>query len=111
MSLGDALRIWAEGSGQSKQKTIRTIWPELAAALDGKLATAGGESEVAPQPLCTGCGGETGKLAIGRADADPVCGQCACQLPYAGRKLTRVSGWLAGRAGHPAPRPRPDRGY
>lgn len=106
----DAARVWAEAAGQSKQRSIRAIWPELADALDGKLAGKA-DAGPAPQPLCTGCGGESGKLAIGRADKDPVCGQCAARIPFAGRKLTLVTGWHAGRAGHPRPVPRPDRGY
>lgn len=86
----DPRQIWAEGQGQSKAKTLRIIWPELAEALDG--AVTGADDPDAAQPPCQGCG----RPAIGRAGTAPVCGRCCARVPYAGRKLTRVLHWKAG---------------
>jgi hypothetical protein len=88
----DPRAVWREGNGQSKMKTIRTIWPALAEALDGHKAD---EPAADPQPLCEGCGLSSGRMAIGRADDSPVCGYCCATRPYAGRKLTRVTEWRA----------------
>lgn len=93
----DPRQIWREGAGQAKEKTIRAIWPALAEALDGGPGKPLGKDAESEQPLCHGCGARTGKLAIGRAGDDPVCGACAARRPYAGRRLARVTGWSAGR--------------
>jgi len=104
----DPKQVWREAEGQSKQRTVRAIWPALADALDGKAAD---EPEEVKQPLCEGCGSSTGKYAIGRAGEHPVCGACCARRPYAGLRLTRVTDWLPGRAGYPRHKPGQDRKY
>lgn len=89
----DAYQVWREAEGQSKQRTLRSIWPALAEALDGPGKALGTRDEV--QPLCVGCAGDA--LAIGRAGSEPVCGRCAGREPYRSRTLSRVSAWKAGR--------------
>lgn len=89
----DAYQVWREAAGQSKQKSIRAIWAQLADALDG-VSAAGPQDE--QQPLCAGCGGASGRLAIGRAGELPVCGRCAGQEEFRSRGLTLVSQWRAG---------------
>lgn len=91
----DPRQVWREAAGQSKQKTVRTIWPALAEALEGP--TEGGALSEPEQPLCEGCGTTTGRLAIGRAGAAPVCGACVARPPYHGRRLVRVTGWRSGK--------------
>lgn len=102
--MADVFAIWRAAAGQSKQKTLRAIWPELAAALDGATGgpTVPGEGE--PQPLCAPCarGGlsdRLGVLAVTKApDGTPICGYCVGRLPEAQRaRLVRVPGWNAGR--------------
>lgn len=87
----DAYQVWREAAGQSKQRTLRSIWPALAEALDGPGQALG----AVKQPLCVGCSGNA--LAIGRAGDDPVCGRCAGRDPYKLRRLSRVTEWKAGR--------------
>ncbi|HYD28906.1 hypothetical protein [Brevundimonas sp.] len=87
----DPYKVWREAAGQSKQKTVRTIWPALAEALEGP--TAGGDLSEDPQPNCVGCGD---RKALGRAGDDPVCGRCSGLEPYRSRRLTRVTHWRAG---------------
>lgn len=90
------MRIWREANGQSLQSTVRTLWPELADALDGK--TPAGEATVAEeQPVCRNCGESSGKLAVGRAGGIPLCGLCMGLAEFAAMTKTRVAGWVAGR--------------
>jgi hypothetical protein len=89
--------VWREGAGQAKEKLVRSAWPALAEALDNGAGHAlGKDAEPDPQPVCEGCGGETGRLAIGRAGESPVCAYCCARRPYAGRRLSRVAGWKPG---------------
>lgn len=98
----DPRQIWREGAGQAKQSLVRAAWPQLAEALDnGAGHRLGKGSEPEPQPLCEGCGGSTGRLAMGRAGDSPVCAQCCAKKPYAGRRLSRVEGWKPGHADRP----------
>lgn len=98
--MSDPRAIWQAAAGLSKQKTLRAIWPELAAALDGATGGDGsvpGEGE--PQPFCAQCGHEHGALAVTkRADGTPICGYCVGRVPDSERRqLKRVPGWNAGR--------------
>jgi hypothetical protein len=107
----DPRQIWREGEGQVKQQLVRSAWPQLAEALDnGAGYKLGKDAEPDPQPLCEGCGESTGRLAIGRAGDSPVCAYCCARKPYAGRKLSRVTGWAPGHAegwGYGGRRPTP----
>jgi hypothetical protein len=103
--MSDPRAIWASGAGTAKQKSIRTIWPDLAAALDGASGTSGkvpGEGE--PQPLCVPCKREPaadriGVLAVTKLpDGTPICGYHVGRIPAdQARRLPRVPGWNAGR--------------
>jgi DnaJ-class molecular chaperone len=88
----DAHRIWREGAGQTKQRTVRSIWPQLADALDGPTADA---LDVPDQPLCDSCGRSSGKLAMGRSGSLAVCGTCAGMGEFR-EKFQRVMGWKPG---------------
>ena len=75
----DPRQVWREGEGQAKEKLVRSAWPALAEALDGGPGVPLGKSAEIEQPLCEGCGTETGKLAIGRAGDAPVCAYCCAR--------------------------------
>lgn len=102
--MSDPFAIWKAAAGQSKQRSLRSIWPELAAALDG--ATGGGKApgEGEPQPLCEPCrtsrvSDRLGVLAVTKMhNGTPICGYCVGRLPeHERRGLVRVPGWSAGR--------------
>lgn len=105
--MSDPFAVWRAQAGMSKQKSVRAIWPELAAALDG--AAGGGEAvdgEGETQPLCEPCrtGGfsdRLGVLAVTKLpDGTPICGYCVGRIPDdVRRSLRRVPGWNAGRHG------------
>jgi hypothetical protein len=104
--MSDPYKVWEAAAGLSKQKSVRLMWPELAAALGGEAGTAPADPEAPPpeqQPLCLPCferddRDRIGVLAIGRVDGIPICGWCVGIAPYRGRKLRRVAHWKVGRA-------------
>lgn len=50
--MSSAREVWRASEGLARQKTVRTIWPELAAALDG-VSPASAESAAPPTLYCT----------------------------------------------------------
>lgn len=92
--MSDPVQIWAAASGQSKQRTVRAIWPELADALDGLTP----DDPDVDQPLCHGCGAASGRLATGRAGDIPVCSPCAGRDPFNKMRQRKISAWKPGRA-------------
>lgn len=94
--MSDAYAIWRSADGQSKQKSVRMFWPELADALGGLPGEGGGDGP--QQPLCVGCGHLSGKLASGRtAQGTPICPACAPRLPWRNEgPAKRVPEWVVG---------------
>lgn len=92
----DAYQLWREGVGQSKHRMVRSVWPELADALDGTNAGDSGTPE-AEQPPCSNCGAASGRLAVCRAGNIAVCGLCAGLAEFRAMGLVRVTQWHAGR--------------
>lgn len=78
--------VWAAGT-DGKRKIIRSMWPELAAALDGKTAT----KTFKPPPSCKFCGK---REALGIANGRPVCGYCVGRLGTEKKYLIkRIENW------------------
>lgn len=92
--MSDAERIWREADGQAKQRTVRSLWPQLAAALDGVRSAV----VVDRQPICQSCGASSGKLAVCRAGNIAICGVCAGKGEFQAMGIVRVAGWSTGRA-------------
>jgi hypothetical protein len=92
--MSDPYEIWRKADGQSKQKSVRMFWPELADALGG--AVDGGDAP--EQPPCAGCGAATGKLASGKTGrGTPICPGCASLSPWRSEgPAKRVPEWVIG---------------
>lgn len=103
--MSDPFAVWKAGAGLAKQKTIRTLWPELADALDGRTGGGAVDGDGEPQPLCAPCAASSqsdrlGVLAVTkRADGTPICGYCVGLIrdPAERSSRKRVPGWNAGR--------------
>lgn len=78
---GDAYAIWHAAEGRSVQKSVRTFWPDLAAALDGRGRPAPAEAEAerrADIPDCSVASAFCKGKAAGVFDDDksPTCFLC-----------------------------------
>lgn len=84
-----AQAIWRAADGLSKQKTMRLIWPELAAALDGG-AVSGARSEAASapaapeQPRCGECRTRWARIEL--RTHEKLCAYCLGKVPEAARR-------------------------
>jgi hypothetical protein len=92
----DAYAVWRAAEGKSVQKSVRTFWPELAAALDGHGGAgkrpAGGEPE---QPDCQRRGQHCAGKAAGAMTGD---GKYVCVPCWNGRAgFVRNPAWGAKR--------------
>lgn len=90
--------VWRAADGLAKQKTVRIVFPELAAALDGvpgpMVPGAPAEPEREPQPVCKHCGDYWARVTIGEHGV-PICGLCVGLLPYGADRpeLVRHDEW------------------
>lgn len=65
--MSDAFRIWRDAEGKSVVKTIRTIWPDLAKALDeGAGLGQSSEKRRAERPDCQVRGNHCNGKAAGK---------------------------------------------
>lgn len=101
--MADPFRIWRDAEGKAVMKTVRTIWPDLAKALDAG-AGMGERSEVrrAKRPDCQ----VRGNHCKGKADGRMALGGKLCCVPcWGGRgKFARNPDWDL-RAAPPAEDP------
>lgn len=81
--------VWREGQGMSKQKTVRIIWPELAAALDGAAGPDGAPDAQPARRCCTTrCTSRTDPnqprtAAVCLMGGTPMCEECAADPRFA----------------------------
>jgi hypothetical protein len=91
--MADPYEIWRQAEGKSVQKSVRTFWPELAAALEQGIMGRRGEQadRLAMRPQCEIGGPHCSGLAAG-ATASPR--QFACIPCWGGRgKFVRNPAW------------------
>lgn len=86
--------IWRGAQGASKQKTVRIIWPELAAALDGTAGPAGAPDAAPARRCCTtrctsrSSEDEPRTAAVCLMSGTPMCEECSRDPRFSKLKST-----------------------
>ncbi len=81
-----AEKLWRETS-DARKRTVASIWPQLAAALEG----GAGPAQDTPPPVCEWC---TARPARGTANGKPICARCVGRIgPDTTMVLERKSSW------------------
>ncbi len=98
--MADAYTEWRSRDGKSVMKTIRTIWPELAAALDaGSGMGVSSEQRRATRPDCQLCGPHCAGKAAGKLR---LGGRLVCLPCWGGRgEFIRNPEWTFARNPRP----------